>query len=184
MLLQNIFKLFFISLILWNCKTTGKNFKTKDKRIAYIDLDYVFRNSSLKTLYEKARKKNLQKEFNKVKNLENNSVKNNKQINQISSYLGYKEFQKKYKSILSTNKKIYAQIDNLNTKRQDWNNEMKLILFDKLLLAISIITEDQELDFVLSKEDALIYSKPKFDISQDAVRVLRQIEDRNSLLTR
>ena len=150
-------------------------------KVAYVDLEYVFQTSSLKK--ESNNKTKLQKQtyIELQNNLETSLSKIKKELRQLERMLGHAEYMKIFKKRKNKINIQRKELLNLKKEYKEWYRIAQVSLFEELVIAIETISEKEEIDLVLSKRPAVLYSEDSLDISDKVVNFVNQINQRESI---
>ena len=150
-------------------------------KVAYVDLEYVFQTSSLKKESDNKTKLQKQTYIELQNNLKTSLSKIKKELRQLERMLGHAEYMKifkKRKNKINIQKK---ELLNLKKEYKEWYRIAQVSLFEELVIAIETISEKEEVDLVLSKRPAVLYSEDSLDISDKVINFVNQINQRESI---
>ena len=153
-------------------------------RVAYLDLEYVFKNSNLKARSDKESK--AQKErFIYLKNrIELSLRKKNKELRQLEMILGHTEYMKEFEERSGGLELQKKELADLKKKYDEWYKAAQVNLYEELMIAIETISQKENVSIVLSRHPAVLFSNDSLDISEKVIDLLDQINQRDSITTK
>lgn len=164
----------FIILIFFAQHTFAEKF-----RVGYVDLEYLYENSALK----KAIYKEYSNQKEKIRQVKKNSEKKIGELNfkkkTLSVLLGYEEFLEEVKEIDKEIEKEEKLILEAKEAMRKWETENAALLFDEVMLVLELIAEEEDLDLILSKKNAIIYGDPALDVTQRAIDLINETDERS-----
>ena len=160
-------KFFFIFIIIFNLNTSF----AEDKKIVYIDMDFLINNSKVgKSLSAQISKLN-EKNKNNINNLEAQIKKEDKLISEQKNILSDSEIKEKVR-ILNAKIKDYQNQLKIN---RNFVNENRLKATAKLIESLRPILSDyskkNSISLVLQKKD-IIMGKNELNITSDIIKIL------------
>ena len=151
-----------------------------EKKVGYIDLQFVFENSAIKdTLYkdflsqkEKVKAAALQAQINL--HLIQKSLREKERL------LGYQEYLQEYKLIENKIKEHEETIQKSHEDLKQWEQEIMAQLFDEIINILEIIAEEENLSIIISRQTSVVYGETAADITQKAIDLINEINERNT----
>ena len=153
--------------------TENKNQKIENYKIAYIDIDYIVKNSLAgKSIAEIIEKKN-QINLKKFNDIETKLKSEEKEIIAQRNILNDEEFKKKI-NILKEKINVYRnqkknEINNLNKQRFELTKK----LLDELNPLLANYSTEKSLDMIVDKK-SIIIGKKNLDITNDILKQLNK----------
>ena len=160
-------KIFFIFIIIFNVNISF----AEDKKIVYIDMDFLINNSKVgKSLSAQISKLN-EKNKNNINNLEAQIKKEDKLISEQKNILSDSEIKEKVRIL---NAKIKDYQNQLKINRNFVNdNRLKATakLIESLRPILSDYSKENSISLVLQKKD-IIMGKNELNITSDIIKIL------------
>lgn len=147
-------------------------------RVGYVDLEYVFQNSALKkTVYKDY---TAQKDKINAARLAAEKVLQDLRRQQRSqeALLGYEEFAKSQQELnarIAEGEKLVAEA---REELKKWEQENMGSLFDEILLVLELLAQEENLSVILSKKNAVIYGETSLDMTQRAIDLINETDER------
>ena len=180
----------FLSCCLLSCKIFSegltKNSKdgvieTKEKTIAYINLEYVLQNSVLNKT-AKRRTTEQSKAFAKLrKKVETSLHTYRKKMRQLEALLGHSEYMKEFKELQKKLEGYQKELQEVKKEYKLTKEKYQAELFQELLAAVQLISEKEKIKIVFSKDIAVIFSDDSFDISDKVIDLLDDLNQRDTI---
>ena len=142
-----------------------------NEKVAYIDLDYLFNNSTkgkkiIKKL-EELKKQNI----DEIKSKENNLIKLEKDLNNKKNILSEEEFKKKLNDLKAKVSRFREDKININKKFEDEKkNEIKLF-FSEINPYVTKFMEQNQITIIIEKKNIFVGSL-KNDITKDILNLI------------
>jgi len=175
--MKTLTKIIFLFFIFFS---THNTYSQKTSKIGYIDMEYVYENSNLSNLLVKkfeAQKKRMTLLRNKyMKKL--SLLK--KELRDKEKFLGYTEFLKEHKKISRKIILYEAEVIQANNSLKKLESDLMGSVFDKILLVLEIIAKEEGLDVILSYKTDILYANTELDMSQRAIDLLNESNDRDT----
>ena len=156
---------FFISF--FNISAYGEN------EIVLLDLDYAVSNSNVgKKILQNLNKTRL-KEIEKLKIIESNLVKKEKEINKVKNIISKEELNSKISEFKKEIKDFNSQKDQIQKKfLKDKNNELEKLL-KKINPLIIKFMDDNSIEMIISKSNVYL-AKTKLDITKNIIELINK----------
>lgn len=180
--MKNINKklILFFTLITLTVSIHPKDKKIEEKKeiIGYIDLQYVFENSNLKdSSYRNylTKKKQLLEQKEKT---EKDLFQLKDKLQQKQNYLGYSEYKQEEKKIAKTIENYQEEIQKFQEEIKVWETDAMAGVFDEIINVMKIISEEENMPVIISRR-AVIYGKFSRDMSQRAIDIINEVNQRS-----
>jgi len=152
----------------------------RNNKIIYVDIEFIIENTYLK--------KTFQEEYiRKRKDLQNTKYEKEKalylikdRLRQQKFLLGHQEYLKEFSKIHKKLTEYEAEILKLRKSLTEWEKDTMASIFDDLLLIMEVISTEEKIGIILSKEPNIIYSDNNYDYTQKVVELLNEIDERST----
>lgn len=158
--------------------TSYNQSEEKTEVIGYIDLQYVFENSNLKDSTYKdflLKKKRL---IEQKKRTEEELVKLKNSLDQKKNLIGYSEYMNEKELISETIENYEKQIQEFQKEIKAWEADAMAGVFDEIINVMKIISEEENMPVIISRR-AVIYGKFSRDMSQRAIDIINEVNQRS-----
>ncbi len=147
-------------------------------KVGYIDLEYVLQNSALKkTIY-----KDYTAQKDKINAVRLAAEKNLQELRRKQRaqeiLLGYEEFTKNQQEFDAKITEAEKQVAEAREELKKWEQENMGSLFDEIMLVLEILAKEENLSIILSKKNAIIYGETSLDITQRAIDLINEADER------
>ncbi len=158
--------------------------QAQESRVGYVDLEYVFENSALKsTLYKQYQNQRLNI-LNAKKNAEQNLQDLLFRLRQKESMMGYSEFQIELKKAEIKIKDYEEKIKTTKDELRKWEADLMASVFDNIISVFQAVADEKKLDLIISRKTSVLYGKTDLDYSQEVVDLINEINDRDTATAR
>ena len=152
----------------------------KKSRVAYIDLEYVFDNSAARNTVFKEFKAQRSKILTAKKNAEEKVLNMRTELRALQAILGYEEYQKKIVLIKDRITEYENEVIEAKKEIKKWEEDLMASTFDDVLRVFEILAEENDVDIIVSKKTSVLYGKNDLDLTQQAVDLINEIDERNT----
>jgi len=155
-------------------------YSTEKTKVAYVNLEYLFENSNYKEKLDKELNKQKNKiiEYQKKLVLQTNTLIS--ELNQKEKLLGHDEFTKELSEIQKKIESLNAEKAELENDLTKIEKEYKHMIYDDIITVMEILSEEENVDIILSDNKTIIYGKTSLDLSQRAIEIMNELESRNT----
>ncbi|MCS6984565.1 MAG: OmpH family outer membrane protein [Leptospiraceae bacterium] len=147
-------------------------------RTAYVDLEYVYQNSALKKAIYKEYTQQRDNILTAKKKAEEKISLLSLEKKNLQLLLGFEEAVDLLKQIDKEIEKEEKTIQEARQALRQWESENAALLFDEVMLVLENIANEEKFDLILSKKNAIIYGDPSLDITQKAIDLINEIDER------
>tara|TARA_B100000989_G_scaffold226519_1_gene173703 strand:- start:467 stop:973 length:507 start_codon:yes stop_codon:yes gene_type:complete len=157
----------FFLITFFNFSAYGEN------QIVLLDLDYAVSNSNVgKKILQNLNKTRL-KEIEKLKIIESNLVKKEKEINKVKNIISKEELNSKISEFKKEIKDFNSQKDQIQKKfLNDKNNQLEELL-KKINPLIIKFMDDNSIEMIISKSNVYL-AKTKLDITKNIIELINK----------
>ena len=153
-------------------------------RIAYIDLDYLFKRSSLHKKYVTAYKKQQEKYHIAYRQGKMVILKKKTYLQDLSIYLGREEYLSKAKKLQEEIIQLELSLEKLHTSLVNWKKDYQSILLSEFLAITKLLAEKKGWNIIISKKKNVLYADEELDITEEIIELLNAKNVRSLLLTK
>ena len=133
---------------------------------SFIDLDYIFFNSSAGKKFQEKFENDSKKIENKIKNEKKKIEDNKQQLNIKKNVLSNEEYDNEFKLIEEQIKMFNIEIQKLDENLKKINNEAKKNFLNEINKILNNYAINNSIDIIINKKD-LVLGRNKFDITDD-----------------
>lgn len=149
-------------------------------RIGYIDLEYVFANSNLRDTAYKEFQAQKERLVQGKKAAEASLAKLRKELRDRESLLGAEEYQKDLKDIELKTLELEKTILQSKEDLRKWEQDTLATLYDDITVVMEIISREEKMPVILSRQNAILYGDSSLDMSQRAIDLINELDERNT----
>ena len=152
----------------------------KVRKVGYVDLEFVFKNSASKQNLYIEYKKQRRRILRAKSNAEDNLTRLKLETRKLESILGYDEYKKRSAKIKLKIKEYETSIQEARTELEKWEADLMGSAFDDIIRVLEIIALENDLSLIVSKKNAILYGDPNLDFTQDAIDLINEVNERNT----
>lgn len=174
-------RLFIIALICFSsCIFFRLSAEEQQLKIGYIDLEYVFANSVIRdTLYKDylAQKERI---LQARKTAEASLILLRKEIRDSENLLGFEEYRDAYQKAEIKVNELEKTIMVAREELKKWESDGMAAVFDEIHLILEIISKEENMPIILSKHNSVMHGNSNLDMSQRAIDLINEFDERNT----
>ena len=104
----------------------------------------------------------------------------NKNLRTKENLLGYQEYIKEFQKAENILKEYETAIQEGHKDLKIWEQEIMAQLFDEIINILEIIAKEENLYLILSRQTSIVYGETQVDITQKAIDLINEINERNT----
>ena len=161
----------FLKVIIFLILTISSS--SSNEKVAYIDLDYLFNNSTkgkeIITKLEELKKKSI----DEIKNKETNLIKLEKDLNKKKNILSEEEFKNNLNDLKIKVSQFREDKNNINTKFEDEKKNQIKLFFSEINPYVIKFMEQKQITIIIEKKNIFVGSL-KNDITEDILNLINK----------
>lgn len=143
-------------------------------------MEYVIESSSLKNKI----KKDFESYKTKIEKVQNEIIEKidstNLDLNIKESLLGFEEYLLEKKKIREVLLQYENELEKTKEDLKHLKSDFMASLYDEIITTLEIISEEENIDIILSHRSSVIYGKNSVDFSQRAIDLLNELNSRET----